>query len=288
MITRFIISALFAGALAGLITGLLQLWFVQPVLLHAELYETGALVHFGADPVSAHPDLPGFDLMRDGLSVIFTMLTYTGYALMLVAVMSLAEERGAQIDGRSGMIWGIAGFVAFHLAPGFTLAPEVPGVAAADVAARQVWWFATAGAAAVGLGGRRDAVAVEQPIVEMRLAGVGPLQRIELKVTRLGVAEQRAQLEALHLHRDAHRRQIVGHISVTVGFFPCAFPVIAHIHRNHLTTVRHAFRDDAPVSRRPVKTVNNQQGGQICPIAMSNHIQHMTVLTPGHVCDQCY
>ena len=77
MISRFIISALFAGALTGLIAGLLQLYFVQPVLLHAELYETGALVHFGADPVSAHPELPGFEPIRDGLSIIFTMLTYT-------------------------------------------------------------------------------------------------------------------------------------------------------------------------------------------------------------------
>ncbi len=151
MIQRFVISALFAGALAGLIAGILQLIFVQPVLLHAELYEGGDLVHFGADPVSAHPDLPGFDPVRDGLSLVFTMLTYTGYALMMIAAMSLAEDRGAQIDARTGILWGIAGFVAFHFAPGLTLAPEVPGVAAADVAARQVWWFATVAAAAVAM-----------------------------------------------------------------------------------------------------------------------------------------
>lgn len=151
MYTRILISALFAGAAAGLIAGLLQLIFVQPVLLHAELYEGGELVHFGAAAVSAHPELPGFDAMRDGLSLIFTMLTYTGYALMMVAAMAIAEDRGATIDGRLGILWGIAGFVAFHLAPGFSLAPEVPGVAAADVTARQIWWFATVGASAVAL-----------------------------------------------------------------------------------------------------------------------------------------
>jgi len=145
MIARYMTSALFAGALTGLIAGLLQLYFVQPVLLHAELYEGGDLVHFGADPVSAHPELPGFDAMRDGVSLIFTMLTYTGYAMIMVAVMSIAEERGAQIDGRSGLIWGIAGFTAFHMAPAFSLPPEVPGVAAADVGARQI------GAAAVAM-----------------------------------------------------------------------------------------------------------------------------------------
>lgn len=150
MYTRILTSALFAGAAAGLIAALLQLVFVQPVLLHAELYESGELVHFGGTPVSAHPELPGFDLMRDSLSIVFTMLTYTGYTLVMVALMSMAEGRGAAINARTGLIWGIAGFIAFHLAPGFTLAPEVPGVAAADVGDRQVWWtatVATAGAA---------------------------------------------------------------------------------------------------------------------------------------------
>jgi cobalt transporter subunit CbtA len=151
MFSRFLTSALFAGAVAGLIAGLLQLAFVQPVLLHAELYESGQLLHFGADPNSTQPVLPGFNAVRDGLSLIFTMLTYTGYALILLALMSFAEDRGASIDGRTGLIWGIAGFVTFHLAPGFTLAPEVPGVAAADVGARQVWWFATVAAAGIAL-----------------------------------------------------------------------------------------------------------------------------------------
>ena len=55
------------------------------------------------------------------------------------------------MTARQGIIWGIAGFLVVHFAPGFTLAPEVPGVAAADVYARQVWWFATVAAAAVAL-----------------------------------------------------------------------------------------------------------------------------------------
>ncbi|WP_428696228.1 CbtA family protein [Stappia sp.] len=152
MFTRILTSALFAGAAAGLIAALLQLYFVQPVLLHAELYEGGDLVHFGTEStVSAIQDLGGIDLVRDGLSTFFTMLVYCGYALMLVALMSLAEARGAVISARTGIVWGIAGFVAVHLAPGFTLAPEVPGVAAADVYARQVWWFSTVAATGVAL-----------------------------------------------------------------------------------------------------------------------------------------
>lgn len=151
MFTRILTSALFAGAAAGLIAAVLQLVFVQPVLLHAELYESGQLVHFGGSPVSAHQDVGGLDPLRDGLSVLFTMLTYSGYALILVAAMSVAEARGATITARTGILWGLAGFVVAHLAPGFTLAPEVPGVAAADVGARQIWWFATVATAAAGV-----------------------------------------------------------------------------------------------------------------------------------------
>ena len=152
MFTRILTSALFAGAAAGLMAALLQLVFVQPVLLHAELYESGQLVHFGAEKaVSAHQDVGGLDPLRDGLSVLFTMMIYTGYALLLVAVMSVAESRNAEITARTGIVWGLAGFFVVHLAPGFTLAPEVPGVAAADVYARQVWWFATVATAAVAV-----------------------------------------------------------------------------------------------------------------------------------------
>ncbi|MCP1198184.1 CbtA family protein [Notoacmeibacter sp. MSK16QG-6] len=144
-----ITSALFAGAAAGLIAALLQLVFVQPVLLHAELYESGQLIHFGADSVSAHPELGGLDLMRDGLSVVFSMLLYTGYALILLPLMSFAEQRGQSLDGRNGLIWGAIGFLVIQFAAGFSLAPEVPGVAAADVGARQLWWFGTVASAGI-------------------------------------------------------------------------------------------------------------------------------------------
>lgn len=151
MFSRILTSGLIAGALAGLFAAVLQLIFVQPVLLHAELFETGTLTHFGAGPSDASPELPGFDMMRDGLSVLFTMLVYAGYGLILAAIMSLAEEQGAVIDARTGVIWGVAGFVAVHLGPGFSLPPEVPGVASAEVGPRQVWWFATVAATAAGL-----------------------------------------------------------------------------------------------------------------------------------------
>jgi cobalt transporter subunit CbtA len=151
MFTRILTSAVFAGAAAGLISALLQLAFVQPVLQHAELYEAGQLVHFGSAAVSAQQDVGGIDPMRNGLSILFNMLTFVGYALALVAGMVLAQSRGHIATARNGLIWGFAGFIIFHFAPGLSLAPEVPGVAAADVGDRQIWWSATVVATGLAL-----------------------------------------------------------------------------------------------------------------------------------------
>jgi cobalt transporter subunit CbtA len=153
MIQKFVASALLAGAGAGLVAGLLQVAFLQPVLLHAELYESGQLIHFGANtPVPAQQDISGINFTRDGLSVLFSALLFTGYCLILLPLMVLSSDRySLNITARTGLMWGIAGFVAVNLAPAFSMAPEVPGVAAADVDARQIWWFATVAATGVAL-----------------------------------------------------------------------------------------------------------------------------------------
>ena len=162
MLSRLLTSALIAGAAAGLIAALLQLVFVQPVLLHAELYEGGDLTHFAAegghdhdhdhatdaeaapaDDHAAPPDTGGIDLQRDGLSVLFSIVVYVGYGLLLVGAIASAENRGHRVTTREGLLWGLAGFIAVQLAPAFGLAPELPGMAAADITQRAIWWLAT-------------------------------------------------------------------------------------------------------------------------------------------------
>ncbi|MGV6847661.1 MAG: CbtA family protein [Marinibacterium sp.] len=152
MLSRIVASGLVAGAAAGVIAALLQIVFLQPVLLHAELYESGELVHFGEGPLaSAVQDVGGLDLARDGLSLLFSMLVYGGYGLIAMALMAVGESRGAVIDARHGLVWGLAGFIVVQFAPGVSIAPEVPGVAAADLEARQMWWAATVGASALAM-----------------------------------------------------------------------------------------------------------------------------------------
>ncbi len=184
MLGRIVTSAVFAGFLAGLIAALLQLALVQPVLLQAEEFESGArtLAVAGAAPVAApdhhhaaaagndpavaqghdhaaaHGDtgdawrVGGFAPVRDGLSVLFSVVIYTGYAFLVIAAMALATDRGAEVTARRGLLWGLAGFVAFQLAPAIGLPPEVPGSVAADLGARQIWWLATVVCSGLGLG----------------------------------------------------------------------------------------------------------------------------------------
>jgi cobalt transporter subunit CbtA len=157
MITRLISSALFAGFTAGLAAALLHLVFIQPLLLEAELYEAGKLVHFGVNGSGvaageAAKLLSGpMDWSRDGLTVLFITMIYTSYGLLLVAGFALAESRGITVTARSGLIWGIAVFAALQLAPSFGLAPELPGMSAAGLHHRQLWWYATVTATAGGL-----------------------------------------------------------------------------------------------------------------------------------------
>ena len=51
------------------------------------------------------------------------------------------------------MLWGLAGFLVFQLAPAFGLPPELPGMPAADLLSRQIWWWGCALATATAIFG---------------------------------------------------------------------------------------------------------------------------------------
>ena len=168
-------SAMFAGFVAGLLGALLQFLLVQPDISLAERYESGELVHFsGVVTGEAGHDHSTHDhgtaeaaaddaaqdnggaakitaLLRQGLTVLFAILTYCGYGLVLMGVINLAEQTGIRIGLAQGMLWGLAGFMSFQLMPALGLPPELPGMPSADLAARQVWWTATALSTGVGL-----------------------------------------------------------------------------------------------------------------------------------------
>lgn len=170
MIKRMLTSALIAGFAAGLVAAVLHFAFAQELILLAEEYESGTLVHFqgvaadgavatepasgalAAEPAAGAMAAEPSALSRNFWTVLFQGLQFSGLGLLMVAGFALAERFGRPVAARDGILWGIAGFVTFQLAPEMGLAPELPGIPAADLAARQVWWLGTVIATAAALG----------------------------------------------------------------------------------------------------------------------------------------
>lgn len=161
---RIFFAAVLAGLAAGLAMSALQQWKVAPLILAAETYENAAPAaaehshpegtaphtHEEAAPVHEHDEnvwAPQDGAERTLYTVLANVLACMGFALLLAATSVLL---GLPITAANGVIWGIGGFVAFQLAPALGLPPELPGMPAAELGARQLWWWATALSAGAG------------------------------------------------------------------------------------------------------------------------------------------
>lgn len=175
MITRLLSAALVAGFLASVVATGLQLALTSPLILQAETYE-GEGAHaalapttdapFAALIVPAHAPSqhshgegghdhgkadewqPAPGLQRMAFTGLATLVGGVGYALLLAAVM-LALRR--EPTPQSGLVVGVAGFLAVALAPAIGLPPELPGMGAAPLVLRQSWWLMTVIATGLGL-----------------------------------------------------------------------------------------------------------------------------------------
>ena len=161
MLRRILFTALIAGTVAGLFAAGIQHLKLIPLIAAAEVYEAaGAHASHQQDAHQqdarqhgAAPEWePAAGIERAGYTVVADILAGIGFALVLIGGVALARLGGYAIDAQRGLIWGAAGFVVFALAPAIGLPPELPGMEAAGLAARQQWWLLTAAATAGGLG----------------------------------------------------------------------------------------------------------------------------------------
>jgi len=151
MLKNLVYSALFAGLAAGIIVAALTIFMLVPLLLEAELYESGMLIHFG-DITAATPDIMAeHDWARNGLTALYAATIYIGFSFVMVAAMAFAQEKGVQITTRSGILWGLAGYASFQLAPAMGIAPELPSMISAEINQRQIWLTGTIVATMVGI-----------------------------------------------------------------------------------------------------------------------------------------
>jgi cobalt transporter subunit CbtA len=164
MIGRVLLAALLAGIAAGLIMGAIQHVRLTPLILAAEVYETGGATRdHGA--VAA-------DLERTLFTTATSAMTGAAFAAILAGISLLA---GIPITPGNGAIWGLCGFLAATLAPAAGLPPELPGMPVGDLAMRQLWWTGTIAATGAGLyliATRREIWAITAAVIAMALPHV--------------------------------------------------------------------------------------------------------------------
>jgi cobalt transporter subunit CbtA len=170
MFYRVFMSALVAGVLGGLVISVVQAVTTTPLIIKAETYESApapakpaasaALSQAAGDGHShahaagghEHDHGEGWAPADGPERLAFTLMTNIvagfGFALLIVGCFALGRRNP---NAGEGLLWGLAGFTVFTLAPALGLAPELPATAAADLAARQAWWLGTAAASALGL-----------------------------------------------------------------------------------------------------------------------------------------
>jgi len=161
MFKRILTTACYTGAVAALLLTLLQSLWISPLILQAEVFEKAAAAQEQTQAHHAHEHAEGthehaHDAQawspEDGWQR--TMSTFgadlvvaIGFALLLSGLYNLRAPAKAW----HGVLWGLAGYATFCLAPAAGLPPELPGTMAAELSLRQDWWGATALATAVGL-----------------------------------------------------------------------------------------------------------------------------------------
>ncbi len=173
---RIIFAALLVGGLSGLLLSVVQRWQVIPIIDAAEQFEnarTPQAVGTAGDMAGGHSHggaalagheheaeawAPADGVERIAFTLLSNVLAAFGFALMMMGAMAivvrqqtLAPHRAAKLDWRYGLLWGVAGYLVFFVAPSLGHPPEIPGMVAAPLGSRQVWWMLAAGCTAAGL-----------------------------------------------------------------------------------------------------------------------------------------
>ncbi|WFU85078.1 CbtA family protein [Bradyrhizobium sp. CIAT3101] len=198
-----VFASVISGFIVGLIVTVVQQFGTVPLILKAEVFEKAAETHQHDAPPTAQPAAAGHDhaahdhgdhdhgagdhdhgagghdhgagaweprdgFERNAYTAAANILTAIGFALLLAGLFAVRSgATGASVSWHEGLLWGLAGFAVFTLAPGLGLPPELPGVPAAPLLSRQIWWLAAVLATAGGL-----AMIVFRRSVPAAIAGV--------------------------------------------------------------------------------------------------------------------
>lgn len=141
--------------------GVIQHVRLTPLILEAESFEQVATVHdHGTESGSTadggtavpHEHEEGWSPADGWQRTLSTTATAAMAGAAFAALMAgLSLVGGIPITRSNGIIWGLCGFLSVTVAPSAGLPPELPGMPAADLLARQVWWLGTIAATGAGI-----------------------------------------------------------------------------------------------------------------------------------------
>ncbi|WP_369723479.1 CbtA family protein [Bradyrhizobium sp. LLZ17] len=184
-----VFSSIIAGFIVGLVVTVAQQFGTVPLILKAEVYEKAAATHLHEAVAAPQAAAAGHDhaahdhashdhgaeaweprdgFERNAYTAGANVLTAIGFALLLAGFFAIRSgATGETVSWHQGLMWGLAGFAVFTIAPGLGLPPELPGVPAAALVSRQIWWTAAVLSTAAGL-----ALIVFRRSVPAAIAGV--------------------------------------------------------------------------------------------------------------------
>jgi cobalt transporter subunit CbtA len=153
MFTRIVSAAVLAGTFASLLLTAIQQIEIAPLIRKAEIHEEAAIAasqsareHRSIEP-ARQAWAPNAGWERLLATAVSNTVLATGFALLLGAAMSRQRTTG----WRAGLLWGMAGYAVFFVAPSLGLPPELPGTEAAPLRDRTLWWVGTVILSAAGL-----------------------------------------------------------------------------------------------------------------------------------------
>nr|VFJ97292.1 MAG: cobalt transporter subunit CbtA [Candidatus Kentron sp. LFY]VFK00125.1 MAG: cobalt transporter subunit CbtA [Candidatus Kentron sp. LFY] len=155
-------AAALASLVAGVLLTLIQQLQVIPLILEAEVYEQAKVangdVYAEYGQTQNHPSThkhsderewqPQEGFSRNLFTAFANIVVALGFSLLLGAGAFL---RDTKLDWRSGLLWGLAGYVVFFVAPSLGMPPELPGSHGPNLEHRQLWWMITVVCTGFGL-----------------------------------------------------------------------------------------------------------------------------------------
>jgi len=138
--------------LAGILLTLVQQAQVIPLIEQAEAIEAKqSHSHEDAaidEPQHQHRWMPQQGMERQTFTLLSNVVIALGFTLILSAGVQLTQRK---INWRNGLLWGLAGFSVFFLAPALSMTPELPGMESGALGQRQLWWLMASASTAVAL-----------------------------------------------------------------------------------------------------------------------------------------